>query len=191
VELAKDWRSDCLGKQNLLVVEICGVLGRLHSSQGLAHSNNSAKLNDSAKHDQTLLETSAKAEESNGGKPWSGKNFSERKKKKRMLPRKGTAWWVPRGQECHEPRAKARRGRQLAQPRVAIKMYSDGFCLRSFPFFSLLSFLFFYFTFTEMCSLRPKKNDVLGFEICPKKNDVLLNLVCVHVHVGMQQSINT
>jgi hypothetical protein len=37
----------------------------------------------------------------------------------------------------------------------------------------------------------PKKNDVLGFKICPKKNDVLLNLACVHVHVGMQQSINT
>jgi hypothetical protein len=31
VELTKDWRSDCLEKQNLLVVEICGVLGRLHS----------------------------------------------------------------------------------------------------------------------------------------------------------------
>jgi hypothetical protein len=40
-------------------------------------------------------------------------------------------------------------------------------------------------------SLRPKKNDVLGFKICPKKNDVLFNLACVHVHVGMQQSINT
>jgi hypothetical protein len=44
-----------------------------------------------------------------------------------------------------------------------------------------------------MCiySLRPKKNDVLGFKICPKKNDVLLNLVRVHVHVDMQQSIST
>jgi hypothetical protein len=51
VELAKDWRSDCLEKQNMLIVEICGVLGRLHSSQGLAHSNNNAKLNDSAKHE--------------------------------------------------------------------------------------------------------------------------------------------
>jgi hypothetical protein len=40
-------------------------------------------------------------------------------------------------------------------------------------------------------SLCPKKNDVLGFKICPKKNDVLLNLACVHVHVGMQQSIST
>jgi hypothetical protein len=39
-------------------------------------------------------------------------------------------------------------------------------------------------------SLRPKKNDVLGFKICPK-NDVLLNLACVHVHVGMQQSVST
>jgi hypothetical protein len=36
-----------------------------------------------------------------------------------------------------------------------------------------------------------QKNDVLAFKICPKKNDVLLNLVCVHVHVGMQQSIST
>jgi hypothetical protein len=50
VELAKDWRSNCLEKQNLLVVGICGVIGRLHSSQGLAHSNNNAKLNVSAKH---------------------------------------------------------------------------------------------------------------------------------------------
>jgi hypothetical protein len=40
-------------------------------------------------------------------------------------------------------------------------------------------------------SLRPKKNDILGFKICPKKNDVLLNLACVHVHVGMQQSVST
>jgi hypothetical protein len=44
VELAKDWRSDCLEKQNLLVAEICEVLGMLHSSQGLAQSNNNAKL---------------------------------------------------------------------------------------------------------------------------------------------------
>jgi hypothetical protein len=51
VELAKDCRSNCQEKQNLLVVEICGVLGRLHSSRGLAHSNNNAKLNDSAKHE--------------------------------------------------------------------------------------------------------------------------------------------
>jgi hypothetical protein len=29
----------------MLVVEICGVLGRLHSSQGLARSNKNAKLN--------------------------------------------------------------------------------------------------------------------------------------------------
>jgi hypothetical protein len=40
-------------------------------------------------------------------------------------------------------------------------------------------------------SLRPKNNDVLEFKICPKKNDVLLNLACVHVHVGMQQLIST
>jgi hypothetical protein len=57
VELAKDWRSDCLEKQNLLVVEICGILGRLHSSQGLAHSNNNAMLNDSANMKQMLLAT--------------------------------------------------------------------------------------------------------------------------------------
>jgi hypothetical protein len=52
VELTKDWRSDCLEKQNLLDIGICGVLGRLHSSQGLAHSNNNAKLNASAKHEK-------------------------------------------------------------------------------------------------------------------------------------------
>ena len=50
VEPAKDWRSDCLEKQSLLVVELCGVLGRLHSIQGLAQSNNNARLNYSAKH---------------------------------------------------------------------------------------------------------------------------------------------
>ena len=50
VESAKDWRSDCLEKQSLLVVELCGVLGRLHSIQGFAQSNNNAKLNYSAKH---------------------------------------------------------------------------------------------------------------------------------------------
>jgi len=49
------WRN-----RNLLVVEICGVVGRLHSSQGLARSNNNAKLNYSAKHETILLATSAK-----------------------------------------------------------------------------------------------------------------------------------
>jgi hypothetical protein len=58
VELTKDWRSDCLEKQNLLVVEICGVLGRCTQFEGLAQSNNNAKMNNSAKHDQTLLVTS-------------------------------------------------------------------------------------------------------------------------------------
>jgi hypothetical protein len=29
------------------------------------------------------------------------------------------------------------------------------------------------------------------FKIYPKKNNVFLNLACVHVHVDMQQSINT
>jgi hypothetical protein len=42
-----------------------------------------------------------------------------------------------------------------------------------------------------MYSLRPKKDGVLGFKIYPKKNDVLLNLVCGHMHVAMQQSIST
>ena len=50
VEPAKDWRRDCLEKQSLLVVELCGVLGRLHSIQGLAQSNNNDRLNYSAKH---------------------------------------------------------------------------------------------------------------------------------------------
>jgi hypothetical protein len=58
VELAKDWRSGCLEKQNLLNIGICGVLGRLHSSQGLAHSNNNAKLNDSTKHETNAAGTS-------------------------------------------------------------------------------------------------------------------------------------
>jgi hypothetical protein len=35
-------------------------LGRLHSSQGLARSNNNAKLNYSAKHETIWLATSAK-----------------------------------------------------------------------------------------------------------------------------------
>jgi hypothetical protein len=56
----KDWRSDCLAKQNLVGVELCGVLGRLHSIEGLAQSNNNVKLNNSATHNQTLLEMSAK-----------------------------------------------------------------------------------------------------------------------------------
>ena len=50
VELTKDWRSDCLVKQSLLVVEICGVLGRLHSIKGLAQSNNNVRFMYSAKH---------------------------------------------------------------------------------------------------------------------------------------------
>jgi hypothetical protein len=36
VEPVKDWRSDCLAGQNLLIGELCGVLGRLHSNEGLA-----------------------------------------------------------------------------------------------------------------------------------------------------------
>jgi hypothetical protein len=60
VELAKDWSNDCLEKQNLLVGELCGFLGRLHSLEGLPQSNNNVKLNYSAKHDQMLLITCAK-----------------------------------------------------------------------------------------------------------------------------------
>jgi hypothetical protein len=54
--------------------------------------------------------------------------------------------------------------------------------------FVLVSFLVLLYL---AYSLRPKKNVVLGCKICPKKNDVLLNLACVHAHVGMQQLINT
>jgi hypothetical protein len=50
---------------------------------------------------------------------------------------------------------------------------------------------FFCFSILNHYSLCPKKNDFLGFKICPQKNDVLLDLVCVHVHVDMQQSIGT
>ena len=60
VEPAQDWRSDCLEKQSLLVIELCGILGRLHSMQGLAQSNNNARLNYSAKHVTKLLETKCK-----------------------------------------------------------------------------------------------------------------------------------
>jgi hypothetical protein len=38
---------------------------------------------------------------------------------------------------------------------------------------------------------RPKENDVLGFKICLEKNAVLINLACVYVYVGMQQSLST
>jgi hypothetical protein len=48
-----------------------------------------------------------------------------------------------------------------------------------------------YLLAINIYSLRPKKNEVLGFKICPKKNDVLLNLATLYVHVGMQQSIST
>jgi hypothetical protein len=79
VEPVKDWRSDCLAKRNLVRVEHCGVLGRLHSIEGLAQSNDNVKLNYSAKHDQMLLETSAKADENKGsnregeGVRWNGR----------------------------------------------------------------------------------------------------------------------
>jgi hypothetical protein len=59
VEPVKDWNSDSLTGQNLLVGYLCGVRGRLHSIEGLAQSNNHAKLNNSATHDQTLLEINA------------------------------------------------------------------------------------------------------------------------------------
>jgi hypothetical protein len=71
-EPARDWRSDCLERQYLLVVEFCGVLGRLYSIEGLAQSNNNAKLNYSAKHDQMLLETSAKVEGKTSGQTLGG-----------------------------------------------------------------------------------------------------------------------
>ena len=83
VEPARDWRSDCLEKQGEPVVEICGVLGRLHSSQGLAQSNNNAKLNYSAKHETMLLDTSTtRSGASKGGK----ERYAETEK----LPSRGT-----------------------------------------------------------------------------------------------------
>jgi hypothetical protein len=63
-----------------------------------------------------------------------------------------------------------------------IHIYNYYYGMNSIPIL-----LFKHFSY----SLRPKKNDVLGFKICPKKNDILLNLACVHVHVDMQQSIST
>jgi hypothetical protein len=81
LEPAKDWRSDCLAKRNLVGVELCGVLGRLHSIEGLAQSNNNAKLKKSAKHDTTLLITSAEKERSDLGgwqSRWRKKNGGRR-----------------------------------------------------------------------------------------------------------------
>jgi hypothetical protein len=54
VEPAKDWKSDCLAKRNLVDVELCEVLGRLHLIEGLAQSDNNVKLNYSAKHEQIV-----------------------------------------------------------------------------------------------------------------------------------------
>jgi uncharacterized low-complexity protein len=96
-------------KRNLVGIELCGVLGRLHSIEGLAQSNNNAKLNYSAKHDQMLLETSAKADEKRSkpergqcGTFAAGSNASKRgdttcvegvltarKKRKIKMPRRG------------------------------------------------------------------------------------------------------
>jgi hypothetical protein len=57
-------------------VELCGVLGRLHSIEGLAQSNNNVKLNYRAKHEQKLLITSEKkngGEQGEVGRAWKGK----------------------------------------------------------------------------------------------------------------------
>jgi hypothetical protein len=54
-------------KRNLVGVELCGVLARLHSIEGLAQSYNNAKLNYSANHDQMLLITSAKVDKAKEG----------------------------------------------------------------------------------------------------------------------------
>jgi hypothetical protein len=63
VEPVKDWRSDCLEKQNLLIEELCGGMGRLDSIEGLAQSNNNAKLNYSAKHVTIVADYMCKSEE--------------------------------------------------------------------------------------------------------------------------------
>jgi hypothetical protein len=68
VEPVKDWRSDCLRERDLLVGEFCGVVGGLHSSQGLAQSNNNAKLNNSAKMYRRLLETKCEKNKDQRGK---------------------------------------------------------------------------------------------------------------------------
>ena len=62
-------------KQSLLVVEICGVLGRLHSIQGLAQSNNNAKLNYSAKHGSKAAGNKVRS----GGKGGDGQQGTERR----------------------------------------------------------------------------------------------------------------
>lgn len=51
----------------MLVVELCGVLGRLHSNEGLAQSNNNAKLKDSAKHVTRVAGNKEKSKEQRQG----------------------------------------------------------------------------------------------------------------------------
>jgi hypothetical protein len=51
------------GEQSRLVVGICGVVGRLHSNQGVAQSNNNTKLNNSAKTYRRLLGTKCKEDQ--------------------------------------------------------------------------------------------------------------------------------
>jgi hypothetical protein len=78
VEPVKDWRSDCLRERDLLVGEFCGVVGRLHSSQGLTQSNNNAKLNNSAKTYRRSLETKCE-------------NNKEQRGKKKTLEKEGSS----------------------------------------------------------------------------------------------------
>jgi hypothetical protein len=93
VELAKDWKSDCLAKRNLVGVELCGVLGRLHSIKGLAQSNNDAKLNYSAKHEQKVVGNECqKWRETNvGGKVWWDEKTKLPERKPRRVKGKNTA----------------------------------------------------------------------------------------------------
>jgi hypothetical protein len=67
------------GEQSRLVVGICGVVGRLHSNQGLAQSNNNTKLNNSAKTYRRLLGTKCKEEQYRERGPQETKEGTEQK----------------------------------------------------------------------------------------------------------------
>jgi hypothetical protein len=121
VEPAKDWRSDCLAKRNLVGVELCGVLERLHSIEGLAQSNNNAKLNYSAKSVTTAAGNKVQKKQGLGGK---------KLRKKEQRNRKASS---PYGKRPPAPKR-----RSLHSEYCSISSFL--FLLLSFLFFTLLLF---------------------------------------------------
>jgi hypothetical protein len=138
VEPTKDWRSDCLAKRNLVGVELCGVLGRLHSMEGLAQSNNNAKFNYSAEHKQKLLETSAKVV---GSKEYNvegwGRDFASREGRVRARVAASV------GQTCAQGKNTAQGGSHNREDTIALL---PGVFFFSFvPFFDSFFIAFFFF----------------------------------------------